>query len=91
VPVSPRPMCPRTKKVLDVPSLGLCKMHPLLYDISIGLYASLEWYVPWTMRPLDDTSLGRCVPWTMCPLDDASRRRCASWNIGTGCPYAELG
>ncbi len=30
---------------------------------------------PWTMRPLDDASLGRCVPvpcvfWTMCPLGD---------------------
>ncbi len=26
----------------------------------------------WTMRPLDDASLGRYVPWTMRPLDDAS-------------------
>ncbi len=27
---------------------------------------------PWTMRPLEDVSLGQCVPWTMRLLDNAS-------------------
>ncbi len=30
--------------------------------------------VSWTMRPLDNVSLGQCVPWAMCPLDDVSLR-----------------
>jgi hypothetical protein len=35
----------------------------------------------WTIRPLDDTSLGRYVPWTIRPLDDTSLGRCVRWTM----------
>ncbi len=31
--------------------------------------------IPWTMRPLDDSSVRRSVLWMMSPLDDASQIR----------------
>jgi hypothetical protein len=40
-----------------------------------------EFVTFWTMRPLDDASLGRCVPWKMRPLDFASLERCVPWTM----------
>jgi hypothetical protein len=44
-----------------------------------GLY--VNWCVPWTMRSLDDASLGQCVPWTMRSLDDVFLGRCVLWTM----------
>ncbi len=42
---------------------------------------SLERCVLWTMRSLDDASLGRSLTWSMYPLDDASLERSVTWTL----------
>ncbi len=51
------------------------------WTTQIDSLGDLFLFGPWTMRPLDDASLGRCVPWTMRPLDDASLERCVPWTM----------
>jgi hypothetical protein len=36
---------------------------------------------PWTMRSLDDASLGPCVPWTMRSLDHVFLGPCVPWTM----------
>jgi hypothetical protein len=45
-------------------------------DVSINRKISGVMSLNWTMRPLDNVSLGRCVYFTMRYLDDAFLRRC---------------
>jgi hypothetical protein len=54
--------------------VGVSYIHRLVADpddfSGAGSDFPKRWTIrPWTQRPMDDASKGRCVPWTMLPMD----------------------